>query len=324
MVFSGARSGANSPGLAPPTTRDTFSTLHSTNNVDQIIREPTPGAYTRQVVTWRLPQLGYIKMFLNPQNIVITEGKDISTTRTKAGFIIQYAGEKLTEISISGITGSAGMEGINILRAVYRSEQLAFEPIASELDRTVLAGQLNQLSQGIKNQAVTQFIDQEKQQSLSQQADDIALNVLSQPFPTLASLAANVEMFFQGVAYRGYFTSFTVTENVESLGHFSYELKYVAYSRQGERRNFMPWHRQPYNPIGGGNADVNPLSFFNPNAFDSVVSAVTNLFLNSSDTGRSDVTASDQGQVIKSIGFSSGREGGSLTAENLEDEVPDF
>src|SRR5574337_355355 len=89
--------------------------------------------FVREMITWKTPHLGYVQMYINPQQLTINEGKDISDVRTKAGFIMQYGGEKLTEISIHGTTGSSGMEGINILEQIYRAEQYAFEPIASAL-----------------------------------------------------------------------------------------------------------------------------------------------------------------------------------------------
>lgn len=318
MVFNSHRNNLSSPGLSPPTQRTGFSTLHSSSNVQNIIREPVVNPkFERQVITWRLPALGFIKMFINPQSIEIREGKDISTTRTKAGFIVQYAGEKLTEITISGVTGSAGQEGINILRAIYRSEQFAFESIADELDRTALQTQVTQLSKGLVDQgasalktagaAITPFLVDE--------VNEIALSVLSQPFPTLASLAANVEMFYQGVTYRGYFTAFNVSETAEQTGNLSYTLNFTSYARQGERRNFMPWHRQPYNPVGADKSpDVNPLSFqpvpeFNSNRQEQLP--------NSSETDRIDISIG----VNKNFGFTVGINGRSLGNSNLEDEA---
>lgn len=85
-------------------------------------------AVNRQLILWEVPHLGanvYIQMYINPQNIQITSTKDISEVRTKGGYFLQYWGEKFDEISIGGNTGSSGIEGINVLRDIYRSEQLA-------------------------------------------------------------------------------------------------------------------------------------------------------------------------------------------------------
>jgi len=81
----------------------------------------------RQLIMWEVPHLGsdhFIQMYVNPQNIAINSVKDISEVRTKGGYFLQYWGEKLDEIQINGNTGSSGIEGINALRDVYRSEQL--------------------------------------------------------------------------------------------------------------------------------------------------------------------------------------------------------
>ena len=70
---------------------------------------------------------GAIKMWINPQTLQINNTKDIQPTRTKGGFSLQYWGEGLTEITLSGTTGSSGAEGINMLYEIYRAEQYAFD-----------------------------------------------------------------------------------------------------------------------------------------------------------------------------------------------------
>lgn len=85
-------------------------------------------AKNRQLVLWEVPYLGsqkFIQMYVNPQNMAITSTKDITETRTKGGYILQYWGEKFDEIKIGGNTGASGIEGINVLKDIYRSEQLA-------------------------------------------------------------------------------------------------------------------------------------------------------------------------------------------------------
>lgn len=230
------------------------------DNIQGIISPSAEGEFSRQMVTWRTPHLGYIQMYINPQSISIQEGKDISANRTKAGFIIQYAGEKLTKISINGTTGTAGMEGINILEQIYRAEQFAFEPIAEALDRTADSAELLALFKGSfsAGSAIGDAIDS----FLSLSAADATLDVIQQPFPTLASLAASVEMFFQGVTYRGFFEGFRVEEKASSPGHFDYSMEFTSYAKQGVRRNFMPWHKQPYAPADWNG--LNNMSFYGP------------------------------------------------------------
>lgn len=82
----------------------------------------------RSLIQWQLPHLAsteFIEMYINPQNIQFSSRKEINRVRTKGGYIAQYWGEDLDSVTIAGTTGDAGIEGINVLRDVYRSEQLA-------------------------------------------------------------------------------------------------------------------------------------------------------------------------------------------------------
>jgi hypothetical protein len=306
------RPGLNNPSNAPPIEFRNSGFFHSTSNVNLIIDDQQTGSYKRRMMRWRTPHLGWIKMFLNPQNLTITEGKDIESTRTKAGFILQYAGEKLTQITMRGTTGSGGVEAINILRTLYRSEQIAFDQIALELERVAPVSEALQLASGL--------LDSELNAPPAQQlanAVDIALNIFQQPFPTLASLAANVELYFQGVLYRGYFTEFTVEENGEQAGLFDYTLNYTAHSRQGIRRNFMPWHRQPFSPIGAAGSDPNPLSFVGSRATSGSASV-----FRASETFTDQIASTILDTVRnRSTSSGSGASGESLTGEDLEDLV---
>ena len=50
-------------------------------------------AQNRQLIMWEVPHLGssqFIQMYVNPQNIAISSIKDITETRTKGGYYIQY------------------------------------------------------------------------------------------------------------------------------------------------------------------------------------------------------------------------------------------
>lgn len=199
-------------------------------------------------------------MYINPQQIKINSSKIIQNVRTKGGFVVQYGGENLDQIAISGTTASAGMEGINILQAIYRSEQLAFEGIAVALEEQLSNVQLDQAIGSIITTAgdsgsVTgnSFLFGQNVLQITSQL----FNGLNRPRPTLASLASNIDMFFQGVLYRGYFKSFNVTEAARNPGWFDYELEFVAYARQGSRHNFLPWHKQPEGPA----SSANPYSF---------------------------------------------------------------
>lgn len=269
MTFD-PRTGLSISEQSPPYYRREGVFTNSSSNVNKIIDTPRDGRYVRNIIQWKVPMVGWISMPINPQSLRINEKKDLSETRTKAGFVLQYAGESLTEINIDGTTGSAGVEGINILRTVYRAEQIAFDKIAKELERTGPAAEILQIARGISN-----ILPTDTNLGLAQRAVDLALNIFNQPFPTLASLASNIEMYYQGLLYRGYFRNFGVTENVTNLGHFDYSMSFIAHSRQGIRRNFMPWHRQPYNPIGMSSNDANPYSFNDPRGIDSFRTGLT-------------------------------------------------
>jgi len=98
-----------------------------------MMRDPKRAlAQKRSLIQWQVPHLGqnqFLEMYINPQNISFQSRKEIQLTRTKGGFISQYWGEALDELSLTGVTGSAGIEGLNVLRDIYRSEQLALRNI---------------------------------------------------------------------------------------------------------------------------------------------------------------------------------------------------
>lgn len=89
----------------------------------------------RSLIQWEVPHINggqTIEMYINPQNITLTSRKEISRVRTKGGYFAQYWGEDFDTISISGTTGSSAIEGINVLRDIYRSEQLALAKIVKQ------------------------------------------------------------------------------------------------------------------------------------------------------------------------------------------------
>ncbi|TKP54045.1 hypothetical protein DVY53_14385, partial [Enterococcus faecalis] len=74
-----------------------------------------PGQLKRNIITWFVPQFGIVRMYVNPNSISYNHKKLLSKDRTKGGFTLQYWGEDLTTINLSGTTGSSGIEGINLL-----------------------------------------------------------------------------------------------------------------------------------------------------------------------------------------------------------------
>jgi len=92
----------------------------------------------RRLIVWEIPFVApqegspvddnerrFVQMYINPQNLQVNSRKLISETRTKGGYITQYWGEELEGMNLQGTTGDAGIEGINVLRDIYRSEQIA-------------------------------------------------------------------------------------------------------------------------------------------------------------------------------------------------------
>jgi len=185
----------------------------------------------RQVMTWRLPNGTNVQMYINPEEFSVNESKQIEATRTKGGFVVQYWGDNLTELTLRGTTGSAGVAGINVLRDIYRAENRTFELVA--------ATQLQEL-----HDETAQLESSEAGNAIER----ISKAIRRRNFilrPSLASLALSVMLFYQGVQYRGYFKAFTMNESINKLGLFDYNISFTATEIRGKRDNFMPWHREP-------------------------------------------------------------------------------
>ncbi len=188
----------------------------------------------QQVMTWRLPNGSTVQMYINPESFVVAESKQIQATRTKGGFVVQYWGDNLTKLTLSGTTGSSGVRGIQVLRDVYRAENNAFEIIA--------AGQQNDIinmvteSQELSNADLATVFYGLAQQN---REGNFILR------PSLAALALSVSLFYQGVQYRGFFNDISVTESIDKLGLFNYSINFTATETRGSRKNFMAWHKEP-------------------------------------------------------------------------------
>src|SRR5260221_7430062 len=94
------------------------------------VRSGRKAHFERSIIHWFVPEIGIVNMYINPQRITYNDRKVIDPQRTKGGYVVQYWGEELTILNISGHTGSSGIEGINVLHEIYRAEQLNFDPIA--------------------------------------------------------------------------------------------------------------------------------------------------------------------------------------------------
>lgn len=228
------------------------------------------GVRERQLIRWRVPLYGFVDMYINPQSLSISESKSIQPQRTKGGYVIQYWGENLTTIKLSGHTGSAGIEGINILYKVYRAEQDAFQSVSQVLIDRLGASSSNNVFGAIGQSLLGGG-------GLGKHFTNVASTLFGAStnpplLPTLASLATAVELFYQGWFFKGYFTDFSITESVSNgVGIFNYDLSFTVLDKRGIRTNYIPWHRSPAefdsngNPISNSyrksNANIVPLNF---------------------------------------------------------------
>lgn len=194
----------------------------------------------QQIMTWRLPNGTNVQMYINPQNFEIRETKQIVPTRTKGGYVVQYWGGNLTQLTLRGTTGSSGIKGINVLNDIYNAENRAFELVA--------AAQNNELIQALESGNLGE-------EGIESMVSDAAKAIRERNFilrPSLASLATGIMLFYQGTQYKGFFTEFSTTESVQNLGLFDYSMTFMATEKRGSRRNFMAWHKDPIADDLGG------------------------------------------------------------------------
>ena len=211
------------------------------------------GTISRNIITWFVPQFGTVRMFINPQNISYNHKKLITKTRTKGGFTLQYWGEDLSQLNISGTTGSSGIEGINMLYEIYRAEQYAFDAVGLTLAANNAAADVaNNLVQGIGG-ALGNLIGGSSPTAAAGGAGllggilglDSPNNSLSaRNITSLATLAFAVEMYYNGWVYRGYFDSMTVTERADNF-LLDYNMVFTVTERRGYRTNYFPWSNNP-------------------------------------------------------------------------------
>jgi hypothetical protein len=252
MVTNVGRGGLS--GDAPGFSNTTNIPSPSGNQLRQSKIAPLRTAnIVRNMVRFFLPELGIVEMYINPQSIKYNDKKHIpAPTRTRGGYLVQYWGEELGTLSIDGITGSSGVEGINILYDVYRNEQVAMDALALAVEAAkdkessgdlidTLLGSDNILS-GIGNAigvGADSLFDQVTNMIQTGSIDP------STPKPTLASIAFQTEIYWSGWVFRGYFNSMNVTESADKLGLFEYGMNFTVTQKRGLRLNFMPWHRSP-------------------------------------------------------------------------------
>lgn len=219
-----------------------------------------PGAkQKRRLMSWFVPEVGVVKMYINPQSIQFSEGKIISETQTKGGFVMQYWGEKLASLTIQGTTGSSGVEGLNVLREIYRSEQLTFDPIGLSMAANSQISGLDDLLTGNETGGFGDIIGSGLSNLIGAAAP--TSNILPYNIPSLASLALGIELYYDGWVFRGYFTDFSYTDSVQNFGAFDYTMNFKVTQRRGYRTNYMPWHRSAIDgPSNNGTGGI-PLTF---------------------------------------------------------------
>ena len=261
---------SNQPGFAAPLTPEAngnglpYSSIAS--NADGVIQ--------RNIISWFVPQFGVAQMFINPQNISYANKKLIIKDRTKGGFTLQYWGEDLTTINISGTTGSAGIEGINMLYEIYRAEQYAFDAVgltlaANNASADVAANLVNSVG-GNLGQFTNSLLPGNVQTGPNTAAAagagllggilgmDSPNNTLSaRNIPSLAQLAFTVEMYYNGWVFRGYFDSMTFTERADNF-LIDYQMVFMATQRRGYRTNYFPWS---HSANAGYSTYTSPYSF---------------------------------------------------------------
>jgi hypothetical protein len=198
------------------------------------------GEETRRLIHWYVPEYGIIKMYINPQSIRIEDKKRIQSTRTKGGFTLQYWGEDLTTLAITGTTGSSGIEGINVLHELYRAEQYAFDGVGLSLAASNAAAAHPQITNQIASLS-SNSIDNKQTSTVvggtlaSLLGSAIGGNggLASKNIPSLAQIAFGIEMYYLGWIYRGYFTGMTVAESHDKVGLYDYTLNFTATQRRG-------------------------------------------------------------------------------------------
>ncbi len=235
------------------------------------------GQIKRNIITWFVPEFGIVRMYVNPNAISYINKKLIHKDRTKGGYTLQYWGEELTSINISGTTGSSGIEGINMLYEIYRAEQYGFDAVGLTLDaNNASADVANNLVNGIGGaigSAVGGLFGADSSTSAAGGAGllggilglDSPNNTLSaKNIPSLAQLAFSVEMYYNGWVYRGFFENMTINERADSF-LFEYQMTFTATQRRGYRTNYFPFHRS---------AKDGPSQYATPNSFSGEVSDI--------------------------------------------------
>lgn len=221
------------------------------------VKAQRPHKQKRHIIHWFVPEVGAINMYVNPQRIDYGYKKVINTERTKGGYIMQYWGEELPTLSISGTTGSSGFEGINVLYEIYRSEQINFDPIGLTIASDSTVSGLGEFfgnaigGGGLLGAATNGLLG----------GNPLTNSILPRNPPTLASLAFSVEMYYQGMVYRGYFQSMNIKESVERMGMMDYDMQFIVTQQRGYRVNNFDFQRSANHGPSDNSEGGIPLSY---------------------------------------------------------------
>lgn len=231
----------------------------------------------RNIITWFIPEFGIVRMYVNPEAITYSYKKLIHKDRTKGGYTLQYWGEDLTTLNITGTTGSAGVEGINVLYEIYRAEQYAFDGVGLTLAANNAAADLaNNLVQGVGGAlggAINGLFGGNSSSPTAAATgagllggilglDSPNNNLSAKNIPSLGQLAFTVEMYYGGKVFRGFFENLTVNERA---GNFlmEYQITFTATQIRGYRGNRFGFERS---------ANNGPSNYNTPGSFSGQVS----------------------------------------------------
>lgn len=223
----------------------------------------------RNIIHFFVPEFGIVRMFVNPQSISYGYNKLINRERTKSGFNLSYWGEDLLVLGVRGHTGSSGIEGINVLKQVYRAEQYAFDSVglslaANNANYAALQQSVSSLGSLVGNSisglgGIVSSTGGNLAQSTIGSALGAANNTLiPKNIPSLASMAFAVEMYYDGMIYRGYFENFNIQESADNF-LWQYDFNFRVTQERGYRDNYFAFHNSANN--GPSNWNVVPKSF---------------------------------------------------------------
>lgn len=204
------------------------------------VKDNKDATFKRNNVVWFVPNFGTVRMYINPNSISYSFKKIIGKDKTKGGYVLQYWGEDLTTLNITGTTGSSGVEGINALYEVYRAEQYAFDGAALIIaaGNSAQNSAANAVAGAIGGLVGNDTLGSSIFSSLTGGQLGVPSSITN-----LAELAFTVEMYYDGWVFRGFFESMTITEKTDLL--FDYTISFAVTQRRGYRDNYLPWQRSP-------------------------------------------------------------------------------